>query len=304
VKWISALIVFWTCAAGLWGAPLQVVTTTEDLAALAREVGGDRVEAVSLAKGYQDPHFVEAKPSFLVKMRKADLFVQVGLELEVAWAPGLLNNARNPRILPGNAGFLSVSEGCEVLQKPEGPVDRSHGDVHPEGNPHLWTDPENGRLMARNIAKKLSELRPESAAEFQSRLADFERRLDQALAGWRARLKPYQGVRVVTYHNSWPNFAKRFDLEVVDYVEPKPGVPPSPQHVQKLTARMRAERIPVLLMETYFDDRLPRRIAAEAGAELLLFPASVGAEPEIKTYIDLFDRTVGRLADALKRKGA
>lgn len=281
---------------------IRVVTTTEDLASLVREVGGEDAEVVSLARGYQDPHFVDAKPSHLLKLRKADLFVQIGLELEAAWAPALLNSARNPGILPGAPGFLEASEGCEVLQKPAGPVDRSQGDVHPLGNPHHWTDPENGRIMARNIRDRLAQLRPERAAAFAARLASFEKRLDEGLARWRAQMAPYPGTRVVTYHRSWPNFAKRFGLEVVDQVEPKPGVPPSPQHVKNLIARMRSEKVPLILMETYFDPRLARKIARDAGADLIVFPASVGGEPGIKTYIDLFDNNIGLLVDALNQR--
>jgi zinc/manganese transport system substrate-binding protein len=287
-------------AGAVWGAPLKVVTTTSDLAALAGEVGGEDVEAVSLAKGYQDPHFVEAKPSFLLKLRDADLFIQIGLEMEVAWAPGLLANARNPRILPGSEGFLDASEGCEILQIPEGKVDRSRGDAHPLGNPHYWTDPENGRVIARSIARRLEKLRPEKAGAFAARLDAFEKALDEASVRWRALLEPHRGARVITYHDSWPNFVKRFGLEVFDFVEPKPGVPPSPQHVRKLEERMREREVKVILMEPYFDARLSEKIARETGARLLLFPPSVGGAKEIGTYIGLFDANLRELAGALK----
>ncbi len=282
---------------------LQVVTTTEDLAALAREVGGDLVEVNPIAKGYQDPHFVEAKPSYLLKLKKADLFIQMGLELEAAWAPALLTAARNPKILPGQPGFLEASGGCEVLQKAEGTVDRSLGDVHPFGNPHLWTDPENGRIIARNIAHRLGELSPREAPVFQDRLKDFEGRLDDAQTRWQSWMAPHRGTRVVTYHNSWPNFAKRFGLEVAAQVEPKPGVPPSPQHVRALIRRMRDERIGLLIMETYFDARLPEKIARETGADLLVLPASVGGETEVRDYIGLFERNIKRLTEILDKRG-
>jgi zinc/manganese transport system substrate-binding protein len=288
--------------AGARAERLRVVTTIEDLASLAREVGGDEVDASALAKGYQDPHFVEAKPSYLLRLRDADLFVQSGLELEVAWAPSLLGNARNPRVLPGAPGFLDASEGCDILEIPSGAVDRSRGDLHPYGNPHYWTDPENGRVVARNIARRLTELRPEKADLFAARLADFERRLDAGLARWTGAMEPYRGTAIVTYHNSWPNFIKRFGLRVADFVEPKPGIPPSPQHLRRLEERIRAERIPVILMEPYFDRRLPEKVALDSGAELLIFPPSVGGEPALKTYLDVFDANVGRLVEALRRK--
>lgn len=279
---------------------LRVVTSTEDLAAIAREVGGDVVEVEALARGYQDPHFVEAKPSHLVRLKRADLFVQVGLELEVAWAPPLLQNARNPGILPGRPGFLDVSGGCEILQKPSGPVDRSQGDVHPLGNPHYWTDPENGRAIARSLAGKLSELLPERAGELDANLKRFEEFLDRKMAEWAKLAAPLRGVKVVTYHNSWPNFSKRFGLEVVNFVEPRPGIPPSPSHIRSLIAKMRAERIPLILMETYWDAKIPKKIAQESGAALVVFPASVGGKPHLHTYFDLFDHNLRELVSALR----
>jgi zinc/manganese transport system substrate-binding protein len=297
---IAALALF--LGGPAWAGPLRVVTTTEDLAALTREIGGAAVDVHAIAKGYQDPHFVEAKPSHLLKMRRAELFIQIGLELEIAWAPVLLNGARNPDILPGGPGFLDVSEGCDIADIPTGPVDRSHGDVHPLGNPHYWTDPENGRRMARSIAERLSALRPGEGGRIAERLADFEKRLDERLAGWKARMAPFQGARIVTYHRSWSNFAQRFGLTVVDFVEPKPGVPPSPLHVRHLIERIRAEKIPVILMEPYFDQKLPGKIARETGATLLLFPPSVGGAPELRTYLDVFDVNIERLAAALEGK--
>lgn len=299
LTFFSALL----AAGAAWAAPLKVVTTTSDLAALAGEVGGEDAEVVSLAKGYQDPHFVDGKPSFLLKLRAADMFIQIGLEMEVAWAPGLLANARNPRILPGSDGFLDASEGCEILQVPQGKVDRAQGDAHPLGNPHYWTDPENGRVIARSIARRMEKLRPEKAAAFAARLAAFEKRLDEAEARWKALLEPHRGAPVVTYHNSWPNFAKRFGLEVFDFVEPKPGVPPSPQHVQKLEERMRERKVRVVLMEPYFDARLPEKIARETGARLLPFPPSVGGTPGIASYLDLFDSNLKALAAILEGDG-
>ncbi|MBI3291458.1 MAG: zinc ABC transporter substrate-binding protein [Elusimicrobia bacterium] len=295
---LSILILCGLVPAMAW-AKLYVATTTEDLAALAREVGGSFVEATPIARGYQDPHFVDAKPSYLLKLARADLFIQVGLELEVAWAPPLLTNARNRRILPGNPGFLDASEGCEILQKPTGVVDRSLGDVHPFGNPHYWLDPANGRIIAKRIAERLAAIDPSHAEAFQTNLAGFEARLTKAEKTWDALMAPLKGTKVVTYHNSWPNFAKRFGLVVMNHIEPKPGIPPSPGHIQTLTAQIKRERIPLLLVEPYFDVKLPEKIARDTGAKLVLFPPSVGAEPEIKTYVDLFDRQFTLLRQAL-----
>jgi len=280
-------------------AKLQVVTTTEDLASLAREVGGDLIEVTSIARGYQDPHFVDAKPSYLLKLKKADLYIQVGLELEVGWAPPLLTNARNSKILPGNPGFMEASEGCEILQKLSGSIDRSLGDVHPFGNPHLWLDPDNGRVIATNIARRLATLDPEHAQEYQANLEQFENRLSEKEKEWERLAGSLKGVKVVTYHNSWPNFAKRFGIEVANFIEPKPGVPPSPAHVHSLILQIKAEKIPLILVEPYFDLKLPERIARETGARLLAFPPSVGGKEEIRDYFDLFDYDLKLLMGSL-----
>ena len=284
-------------------AKVQVVTTTEDLAALAREVGGELVDVQSIAKGYQDPHFVEAKPSYLLKLKRAGLFIQVGLELEIAWAASLLTNARNTNIIPGNQGFLNAADGCELLEKPMS-VDRSLGDVHPLGNPHYWLDPANGLTIARNIAQRLSRIDSAHVGDFEANLAKFEGRLGEKTKEWEALSAPLKGLRVVTYHNSWPNFAKRFGLRVVNFVEPRPGIPPSPAHVQALEAQIKREKIPLILIEPYFDEKLPRKIAQETGARLVILPPSVGAEPSIKTYFDLFDHNLKLILNAIGKAEA
>lgn len=287
------------CAAPLpLTARINIVTTTEDLAALAAEVAGGAAEVTSIARGYQDPHFVEAKPSYLLKLKKAQLFIQVGLELETGWAPALLTSARNPGILPGRTGFLDASEGCEILEKPSGGVNRSLGDVHPFGNPHYWLNPENGRVIARAIARRLSVLDPDNAGKYKANLAAFETRLTEKEKEWDAAAAAFKGVKVVTYHNSWPSFARRFGLEVVDFVEPRPGIPPPPAHIHSLIARIRAEGVRLLLVEPYFDRKLPEKVAAGSGAALVVIPPSVGGEKSIKTYFDLFDRQFELLKNA------
>ncbi len=285
--------------------PLSVVTTTEDLAAIAREVGGDRVRVTALCRGYQDPHFVDAKPSYMVQLRDAALFVQVGRDLEVAWAPGLLQGARNPRILPGAPGFVDASAQVEVIEVPQ-TVSRAQGDVHPWGNPHYWLDPANGAPIARAIRDGLIRVSPADAPRFERRCADFERRLAAAVARWqeRSRAIGLPGRKVVTYHRSWSYFARAFQLEVVDLVEPRPGIPPSPNHVLALVNRMKQGDVALMLMEDYFDPRLPRRISQQSGVPLLVLPASVADEPAIRTYFDLFDRLFAAIEPALERRGA
>ena len=283
-------------------AKLKVVTTLSDLASLAATVGGDRVEAESLARGYQDPHFVEPKPSFVLKLHGADVLIVAGLELEIGYLPPLLDQARNEKIRPTGAGYLDASAGCDILDKPTGQVTRAMGDVHPYGNPHYWLDPKNGLVIARAIATKLTALDPAGAAEYAKNLADFEAKLRAGEARWAARLAPFKGARIVTYHSSWPNFAKAFGLDVVGFLEPKPGIPPSPQHKLEIINIMNAQKIPIILMEVYFDRKDPDFVASKTGATVVVIPPSVGGEPAAKDYLSLFDVDVEKIAAALEKK--
>jgi zinc/manganese transport system substrate-binding protein len=286
-------------------ATVHVVTSLQDFASIADAIGGKRVETFALARGYQDPHFVEPKPSFVLKLSKADLLIVAGLELEIGYLPPLIDQSRNDKIRPGAAGYLDASNGCDILERPTGTVTRAMGDVHPFGNPHFWLDPENGRIIARAIAERLSQLDPSGAAEYKANLAAFEAKLTEGEKRWDAALASYAGTAVVTYHNSWPNFLKHFKLVAAGYVEPKPGVPPSPTHTVELIDLMRDRKIPVILMEPYFDRKTPQMIADKTGATLLVFIPSVGGVPEIKDYFGLFDYDVKLLADALAaKKGA
>jgi len=279
---------------------LSVVTTTEDLAAIAREVGGDRVEVASLSKGYQDPHFVDAKPSYMVQLKKADLFVHVGRELEVGWAPGLVSGSHNPRIQQGAAGNVDASAQVQVIEVPS-QVSRSQGDIHPFGNPHYWLDPANGAPVARAIRDGLVRVSPADKATFDAHEADFEKRLTAAVARWKGQAAALglNGMKVVTYHRSWSYFARAYGLQVVDFVEPRPGIPPSPNHVADLVNEMKGGGVRVLLMETFFDARVPQKISRDTGVPLAVLPTSVGAEPAIHTYFDLFDRLFVELGAAL-----
>lgn len=279
---------------------LNVVTTTEDLASLTREVGGDRVNATGIAKGYQDPHFVEPKPSYLLLLRNADLLEVVGLDLEVGWLPPLLEQSRNTKIRPGGQGYLDVSNGVEILDRPTGNVNRSMGDVHAMGNPHYWIDPANAIRIAIQVSKRLSELRPNDAAYFAGRLETFKKRMNDANKKWTAMLAPYRGAKIVTYHNSWPNFVRRYGLNIVGFVEPKPGVPPSPSHTFELINLMSSQKVKAILVEPYFDLKTPKSIAERTGANLVVMYPSVGARPELDDYFKLFDRNINELVKALR----
>ena len=279
---------------------LNVVTATTDLAALAQEVGGDRIDVESIAKGYQDPHFVEAKPSFLLKLRHADLLVVVGLQLEIGWLPPLITQSGNARIQVGANGYLDASQFAEILEIPQGSITRAMGDVHPLGNPHYWLDPDNGRRVARGIAGKLGEMDPEDAAYFQQRDQDFERRLTNADEKWRAEMKPFHGRKVVTYHNSAPNFAKHFGLEVVGFVEPRPGIPPTPSHTLDVINMMKRDHVKVIMVEPYFDRKTPDSIARDTGGTVVEYLPSVGGVKEVTTYFQLFDYDIALLTKAFQ----
>ena len=283
---------------------LNVITTTEDLASIARDVGGDRITVESLARGYQDPHFVEAKPSFILKLQKADLLVVVGRDLEIGWLPPLIQQSRNGKIQPGGPGYLDASLTAQILEVPSGSITRAEGDVHPFGNPHYWTDPENGKRIAKAIADKLVQFRPNDRAVFEQRLADFTSRLDAAEKRWLAMMAPYNGTKVVTYHRSFPNFAERFGLNIVDYVEPRPGIPPTPQHTLDLINEMKQQNIKLILVEPYFDLKTPNAIARETGAQVLVLPPSVGGVKEVTDYFKLFDYDINLVVEAIKKSGA
>ena len=277
---------------------LQVMTATTDLAALAQEVGGDRVIVESIARGYQDPHFVEAKPSFLLKLRKADLLIVVGLELEIGWLPPLIQQSGNPKIQVAAQGYFDASRYARILEIPTGQVTRAEGDVHPLGNPHYWLDPENGLRIAKGIADKLSEMRPNDTSYFAQRYADFEKRIKEADQRWLEQMKPYAGRKIVTYHRSWPNFAEHFHLDVVGYVEPRPGIPPSPQHTVALIGQMKHDNVKVICVEPYFDLKTPDAIARDTGGEVVVLMPSVGGEKEITDYSKLFDYDLAKLKQA------
>jgi zinc/manganese transport system substrate-binding protein len=305
-KVFSFILAACLCAA-LFGAStaaaknLKVITTLTDLASLTQEVGGDKVQVEALAKGYQDPHFVDPKPSFLLKLRHADLLISVGLELEIGWLPPLITQSGNGNIQPAAPGYLDASQFAEILEIPQGAVTRAEGDVHPLGNPHYWLDPDNARRIAKGIAAKLTEMDSADGPYFQQREQDFEKRLAEADKKWQTQMAPYRGRKIVTYHRSWPNFAKHFGLDVIGYIEPRPGIPPTPSHTIELVNLMKRENTKLELIEPYFDVKTPDSIARMTGGKVVIMMPSVGGKPEITDYFKLFDYDIGILTQAFQQ---
>ena len=258
-------------------------------------IGGDRVAVESIAKGFQDPHFVEAKPSFVRLVNRARVLFIVGLELEVGWLPLLIQGARNPSLV-----VVDLSQGISVLEKPSGPVSRAQGDVHPLGNPHYWLDPRNGSVMARRVAQELKGVAPADAALFEQNLKSFETDLAVRRKRWEEQMAPFRGAELVTYHKEWEYLVKWLGLNILGYVEDKPGIPPTPRHLEELVQTMQQRKVKALLASNYTNPNVPKSIADKTGAKLVMLPSSVGGEDSIRNYGDLFDSIVGKLAGELK----
>lgn len=282
------------------GDKLKIVTTTTDLADATRSIGGDRVEVSCITNGAQNAHELDAKPSYLRMLADADAFIQTGLDLEVAWAPELLRSARNPKIMPGTPGFLDASPGIKVLQKPTGAIDRTQGDVHPLGNPHYMLNPNNMKVAARNITAFLKRIDPAGASVYDANYARYWHQIDEADKRWKARLAPFKGSQVVTFHASWPYFASHFGLDVTGTIEPVPGISPSGSYLDKLTETMKAHKVKALLIETWYPTGVPDSLARKTGATVLRLPVYPGGMPGTDTYIATMDYIVDHVAAALK----
>ena len=282
------------CWAGAANAEIKVVTASSDLKYLCERVGGAEVKAESLASGGQDLHMVEPRPSMVFKLKKADLVVRVGLDLDM-WVDSLINAARNPRLFYGAAGYVDASAGVPLLEKPEGKVDASMGDIHIYGNPHYWLDPANSKIMAGNILAGLKRAAPDKAAGFDANYAGFVKELDEKLAGWQTRMAKCTGLKVVTYHGSWPYFARRFGLDVAGHVEPRPGIPPSAAHLDALVKKMKAENVRVILTESYYPRKGPEFLSERTGAKIVTAAVSTGGGKNVETYLDVFERVLEEL---------
>lgn len=280
-------------------AQLRVVATTPDLASVAREIGGDRVSVVALAKPTEDPHYVDAKPSHIVTLNRADVLIEGGAELELGWLPPLLENSRNKKISAGAPGRIVASDGVKMLEIPSS-FDRSKGDVHSRGNPHFLLDPVNVKTIAGQMAERFSRVDPKSAAIYRGNLAKFNAKVDAKLAEWQGRLTPYRGAKIVTYHNDFIYLASRFNLEVVATLEPKPGISPSPAHLARVIGTMKAKNARVILVQPYQSRRTAATVARQTGAVVLDIPQQPGARPNVSSYFDTMDYMVNTLAAAFR----
>ncbi len=293
------VLVAWLAAPGLCGAKLKVVATTPDLAAIAQEVGGAAVEITTLARPTEDPHFVDPKPSFVVKLSKADVLIDGGAELESSWLSPLLQRAGNRAVLPGGAGRIEANVGIEMLEVPT-TLDRSKGDIHAAGNPHFLVDPANAVIFARRLGEAFARLDPAGAETYRANTDKFTRALDGKLVEWQKTLEPYKGQSIVGYHNSWPYFARRFGFKIDLFLEPKPGLPPTPGHLADVIERMKQENACVIIVDCYLDRRTAESVAKRTGAktvEVTQYPGGVkGTEGG---YIQLIDYLVKSIREAL-----
>lgn len=281
-------------------AQLKVVTSTTDLYDIAKEVGGDRITATHIGEGYQDPHFIEAKPSFVLQLRNADVWAFVGLDLEIGWMPLLLDGARNPKIRQGGSGYLDASTAVPILDRPQGNIDRSMGDVHPLGNPHYWLDPENGRRIARLFKAKFTQLDPANGAVYDANEKRFEARLTTAERGWQADLAAIRGKPVVAWHTSWRYFAEYNGMNIVAFMEPKPGVPPSPAHLYEVIQTVKRTGAKAIVMEPFYDRKVADLVAKQTGIKVLILPPSVGGVKGNDDYIQLMRYDMSQLANAVR----
>lgn len=278
---------------------INVVTTLPDLKSIAESIGGDKIEAFAIATGFQNPHFVDPKPSYIIKLSKADLFITVGLDLETGWVPPLLYSARNAKIQKGSEGYVDASANVPLLEIPS-TVNRAEGDIHIYGNPHYWLDPIRGKQIAQNIFRGLVQISPENENYFADNLEKFNEKIDTKMDEWSSKIAPYRGAKVIAYHNEWVYFESRFGLKIVDFLEPKPGIPPTPLQLVKVIRAIKRDNIKTIISSPYFTTESADLVARQTGAKVVIIATSVGAEPAIKNYFDLFDYNITKLVESLQ----
>jgi zinc/manganese transport system substrate-binding protein len=284
-----------------FAAKLSVVATTPDLGAIAKEIGGDNIDVKMLAKPTEDPHFVDAKPSHIVTLNRADVLIEGGAELEIGWLPPLLESARNDKIASGAPGLIMASTGIRMLEVPA-TLDRSRGDVHALGNPHFLLDPQNVKIVAGEIADHLSQVDPKSVATYKANLAAFNTKVDAKAAQWAKQLAPYKGAKLVTYHNDFVYFAERYGFQIVETLEPKPGIAPSAAHLAKVIATMKSAPSHVILVQPYQNRKTAETVARQTDATVVDVSQQPGALKNTNTYFDLMDTLVNTMASALQEK--
>ena len=300
MKKISILSSFLFCISSfVFAGTIKIVTTTSDMKSIAELIGGNKVSVTSIATGYQNPHFVDPKPSYIINLTKADLFVTVGLDLETGWSPQLLSSSRNTKIQKGAAGYVDASEGVNLLQVPTA-ANRAEGDIHIFGNPHYWLDPINGKTIARNIANGLERVDPSNKSFYEANLVAFNNKIDAKLKEWQSKMAPYKGSKIIAYHNEWVYFETRFGLQVVDFMEPKPGIPPTPSQLVKVIKEVKANNIKVIISSPYFTTSSSDVVAKQTGVKELTLATSVGAFDTIKDYFSLFDYNIDHLIATIK----
>jgi len=280
-------------------AKIKVVATLPDLASLARDIGGDKVEVSSMAKPTEDSHFVDARPSFVVQLRSADVLIDGGAELELGWLPPLLQNARNSKLEVGKPGRVQASQGVRLMNVPTN-VTRAAGDVHALGNPHFMTDPIIAKTVAQHIAQSLAAVDPPNAAAYDANYKKFEATINAKLQEWGAAMLPFKGQSIVAYHDSWVYFAHRFGLNIDLFLEPKPGISPSPSHLAEVIEKMKAQKIKAIIVEPFHDRKIAEKVASSTGAKVVDFAQYPGAIPDTDSYVKLMDALVSRLAAAMK----
>lgn len=296
MKW---LILLYTLAVPLAQAKLNVVATLPDFGSIAEMIGGDKVKVTTIARGTEDAHFVDARPSFVRVLNQAEVLIEGGAELEVGWLPPLVNAARNTKILANAPGHLVLGRSIHLLEAPTGPIDRSMGDIHPFGNPHYWLDPLNGKVIAQHIAETFSAVDSKNAATFQANLKQFEAQIDAKLPEWEKKLAPFKGTKIITYHKSFEYFAERFGLVVWGQLEPKPGIEPSAVHINSLVQNAQKESVRLLVIEPFRPRKTAEHVADTLHGKLLIVPEKVNGAPEAKDYFGLFDYLVNKFAEAL-----
>lgn len=296
---ILAGLALWSAALPL-GAQIRVVTTTPDLAALAKEIGGSAIQVAALAKATEDPHFVDAKPSHIVTLNRADVLVEGGAQLEIGWLPALMQGVRNGKVQPGTPGRIMASTGVNMLEVPA-TLDRSRGDVHSQGNPHFMLDPVNVKIIAAQMADHFAQVDPGSAATYRANLEKFNTTLDGKFATWQSQLAPFKGTKIVTYHRDFIYLADRFGLEVLATIEEKPGIAPSAAHLARLIGTMKEQSAKVIFVQPYQNRRTAETVARQTGATVLDMPQQPGAVPGTDTYFQLMDHLVQTLAGGLRQ---